>query len=72
MSLTGVHIKGYRSVARLIARAAERTRIWVVTHSEPLADALAAETGALPGHIEKHMGATWIEGLSQTGHFADC
>lgn len=59
-------------LARLIANAAARTRIWVVTHSEPLAEALAGETGVLSRRIEKRVGATWIEGLSPVGHFTDC
>ena len=59
------------ALARLIARAAERTRIWVVTHSEPLAESLAEATRVTPRRIEKEGGATWIEGLSMVGEFRD-
>jgi predicted ATPase len=46
------------ALARLIAKAGERTRIWIVTHSETLATALAELTGSTPRHVEKKNGAT--------------
>ena len=58
-------------LARLIARTAEQTQIWVVTHSAALADALAAETGVAPRTVVKRDGATWIEGLKLAGAFDD-
>jgi predicted ATPase len=47
-------------LASLIARAAERTQIWVVTHSEPLAT-LLAEQGALARRLVKRGGATQFD-----------
>lgn len=58
-------------LARLIARAAETTQVWVVTHATALADALEQETGVVPRNIVKRDGATWIEGLRLGGDFDD-
>jgi len=59
------------TVARLIARAAQRCQIWVVTHSQPLADALARETGAIPRRLLRGDDGTSIEGLTRLGTFLD-
>jgi predicted ATPase len=58
-------------LARLIARAAERTQIWLVTHSERLAAALAKHGGVAPRTVIKRDGETWIEGLKLIGRFDD-
>jgi predicted ATPase len=58
-------------LARLIAQAAQRTRIWIVTHSEALAAALHEENGKKPRRVIKEDGATNIEGLKLTGEFRD-
>jgi predicted ATPase len=58
-------------LARLIARAAERTQIWLVTHSERLAAALETHGGVAPRTVIKKDGETWIEGLKQIGRFDD-
>lgn len=58
-------------LARMIARAAERTQIWLVTHSERLAAALAQHGRTQPRTVIKKGGETWIEGLKQIGRFAD-
>jgi len=58
-------------LARLIAQAAQRTRIWIVTHSEALADALYEETGKKARRVIKEDGATNIEGLTVSGEFRD-
>ena len=50
-----------RPLARMIARAAQRTQIWLVSHSAPLADAVAAEAGVAPLVVAKRDGATWVE-----------
>lgn len=68
---TSLHPDLLPALARMIARAAERSQIWVVTHSRDLAEALAQETGALPRTVIRRDGATWIEGLSQIGTFPD-
>jgi predicted ATPase len=59
------------ALARMIVRAAERTQIWLVTHSERLADAIAEHGGARPRTVIKRNGETWIEGLRLSGDFAD-
>jgi predicted ATPase len=58
-------------LARLIARAAQRTRIWIVTHSEALAAALYEETGKRARRVIKEDGATNIEGLMLGGEFRE-
>lgn len=58
-------------LARLIARAAQSTNIWIVTHSDELASALHEEAGARPRRVLKEGGATSIEGLKITGEFRD-
>lgn len=58
-------------LARLIAQAAQRTRIWIVTHSETLASSLQEETGKVARRVIKKDGATGIEGLKLTGEFRD-
>lgn len=56
-------------LARLIVRAAERTQIWLVTHSERLAAAIAEHGGVVPRLVVKKEGQTWIDGLRLTGEF---
>ncbi len=58
-------------LARLIARAAEHTQLWLVTHSKPLADALARHGKVKPRVVIKRKGETWIEGLHLGGDFSD-
>jgi predicted ATPase len=58
-------------LARLLVRAAERTQVWLVTHSERLAAAVAEHAGVLPHTVVKRDGATWIEGLRLAGDFAE-
>jgi predicted ATPase len=58
-------------LARLIASAAGRTRIWIVTHSDELAGHLLAETGKRARRVIKSGGATGIEGLKLSGEYAD-
>jgi predicted ATPase len=64
---TSIHPNLIPALARLIARAAERTQIWVVTHSRELADELADTTGVLPREVIRKDGATWLEGLHELG-----
>jgi len=58
-------------LARLIVKASERTQIWLVTHSERLAAALAKHGGIEPRAVIKKDGETWIEGLKSFGRFED-
>jgi predicted ATPase len=58
-------------LARLIGWSTRSTRIWIVTHSDALADALRNETGKPARRVIKSDGATSIEGLTLSGHFRD-
>ncbi len=68
---TSLHPDLMDPLARLIARAAQRTQIWLVTHSVRLADGIASHGGARPRVVVKRDGETWIEGLRLSGDFAD-
>ncbi|GAB1583330.1 AAA family ATPase [Phyllobacterium phragmitis] len=48
------------ALARMIARAAERAQVWVVTHSTVLADAIRDQTGARPAIVERQGGETTV------------
>lgn len=67
---TSLHPELLEPLARLIMRAAQRTQIWVVTHSERLAKAFAEAGAVSPRTVIKHNGETWIEGLNLGGGFA--
>ncbi|MDX5394471.1 MAG: AAA family ATPase [Caulobacteraceae bacterium] len=56
-------------LAGLIAKAAERSQVWLVTHSERLAQALKAHGSVRT--VRKVGGATQIEGLTLFGAFLD-
>jgi predicted ATPase len=68
---TSLHPDLLPALARLIARAAQRSQVWVVTHSDKLAEALEAEAGARPLRVIKRKGETWLEGLTSFGEFDD-
>jgi predicted ATPase len=68
---TSLHPNLLPALARVIARAAERTQIWVVTHSRELADLLAGQTGTIPREVIRKDGATWLEGLNMIGEFEE-
>lgn len=68
---TSLHPSLLPALGRIIARAAERTQIWVVTHSQVLADAIAEESGVRPRTVIRRDGATWLEGLTNFGTFED-
>lgn len=69
---TSLHPDLLPALGRIIGRAAERTQIWVVTHSRPLADAIAETTGILPREVIRRPedDATWLDGLGRFGEFA--
>lgn len=56
-------------LARMIIRAAKRTQVWVVTHSERLAAAFESGGNVRPRTVIKRNGETWIEGLNLGGEF---
>ena len=68
---TSLHPELLEPLARMVVRAAERTQIWVVTHSERLAQAFADCGAVTPRTVVKRNGETWIEGLKLGGEFAD-
>ena len=57
-------------LGRMIANASTRTQVWLVTHSNILAQAASAGGGNVR-HVIKTEGATQIEGLKRWGAFAD-
>jgi predicted ATPase len=68
---TSLHPELLEPLARMVVRAAERTQIWVVTHSERLAQAFADCGAVTPRTVVKRNGETWIEGLKLGGEFGD-
>ena len=55
---TSLHPDMLEPLADLIALSAERGQVWVVTHSAPLADAIARRTGQAADLVEKVDGET--------------
>lgn len=68
---TSLHPSLLPALARTIVKAAERAQLWVVTHSQPLADAIAAESGATPREVIRTDDGTMIRGMSRLGVFED-
>jgi predicted ATPase len=66
---SSLHPELLEPLARLIVRAAERTQVWVVTHSERLAEAFESYGKVRPHTVIKRNGETWIEGLNLGGEF---
>ncbi len=58
-------------LARLVVRASARSQIWLVTHSERLAAAIAATGAGRVRRVTKLDGATGIAGLAPFGAFSD-
>lgn len=58
-------------LGRLVALAAERTQVWLVTHSERLAAAIADSGAGQVRTVIKQGGATTIAGLTRLGTFRD-
>jgi predicted ATPase len=59
------------ALAQYFVQAAERSQVWVTTHSAALADALTAASGRKPLRLELVQGATRIVGQSLTGEIFD-
>lgn len=59
------------ALADMIARAAERTQVWVVTHSRELADLVRGRTGSRALTVVRLEGATMIEGMRPSGLMPD-
>ncbi|GAA0262020.1 hypothetical protein LNAOJCKE_5000 [Methylorubrum aminovorans] len=58
-------------LARMIVGASKRSQVWLVTHSERLAAAVAEQGGVRPRLVLKREGATGIDGLRRSGAFSD-
>lgn len=58
-------------LAEMIVKAAERTQLWLVTHSERLAKAIEDTGEGAVRTVVKRNGATTIEGLTLLGTFRD-
>ena len=68
---TSLHPRLLAALARVIAGAAERSQVWVVTHSRELADNLGELTGAMPREVIREDGGTWLAGLNKLGRFEE-
>lgn len=58
-------------LARMIVGASKRSQVWLVTHSERLAAAVAEAGGVRPRLVLKREGATGIDGLRLSGAFSE-
>jgi predicted ATPase len=58
-------------LGRMVARAAARTQVWLVTHSERLAAAIKQSGAGTVRTVIKREGATTIEGLTLLGTFRE-
>ena len=56
-------------LAHMIRQAARRTQVWLVTHSESLAEQVGRDPSASIRSVSKQDGATWIEGLKLFGAY---
>jgi predicted ATPase len=69
---TSLHPDLMAPLAGLIARAAQRTQVWLVTHSTRLAEAVtAAGAGKVRRVVKDEEGATRIVGLKRWGEFEE-
>lgn len=64
---SSLHPDMLEPLADLIAKAADRSQIWIVTHSARLAEAVRRRCGPRPLQVIRKEGATWIEGMRLTG-----
>jgi predicted ATPase len=62
---TSLHPDLFESLAKLIARAANKSQLWITTHSQVLADFILEYAGANPIELEKIDGATKIVKASE-------
>jgi predicted ATPase len=59
---TSLHPDLLPALARLIIAAASETQIVVVSHAQPLIDALSVESACTRLHLLKEFGETTVEG----------
>lgn len=58
-------------LADMVAGATRSSQVWVVTHSEQLAEQVEARCGTRPRRVIRQDGATWIDGMRLTGMMDD-
>ena len=58
-------------LARLVVQASERSQIWLVTHSDRLAEAISATGHGKVRRVLKSDGASCVDGLKVWGEFAE-
>jgi predicted ATPase len=68
---TSLHPDMLPALADMIATASVDSQIWIVTHSEILAEAIRERCGVRPKRVVRDDGATWIEGMRLTGMMDD-
>ena len=68
---TSLHPSLLPALARTVVKAAERAQVWVVTHSQVLADEIAERSGARVFEVVRTDEGTSIKGLNALGQFAD-
>ncbi|MGC3972511.1 MAG: AAA family ATPase [Pirellulales bacterium] len=66
-----LHPQLFEPLARLVARASQRSQLWITTHSERLAELLQQHAAALPIRLEKQAGATTVLGVNADGRPPD-
>lgn len=59
---TSLHPDLLPALASLIGKACEHSQVWVVSHAEPLVEALKEHPACLPVQLEKELGETVIKG----------
>lgn len=68
---SSLHPDLMKPLAEMIVQAAERTQLWLVTHSERLATAIEATGAGAVRTVVKRDDATTIGGLTLMGTFRD-
>lgn len=68
---TSLHPDMLAPLADMIARAAQSSQVWIVTHSERLAEEIETRCGVRARRVVRNDGATWIEGMRLTGEMDD-
>lgn len=68
---TSLHPDMLPALAEMIAKASADSQIWIVTHSQMLADAIRQRCGVRPKRVVRNEGETWIEGMGLTGAIDD-
>lgn len=59
------------ALADMVASASRESQIWIVTHSERLAEEVRQRCGIRPRRVIRKDSATWIDGMRLTGLMDD-